>query len=116
MYAMLNQVFCVPYRFRYGFGPRYAWVLLMVVLLGVGVLVVSVGSTFVANVSGYAFVQRAGAYVLIWLVAAGLLYASATLLTRRPLTFSEVSLGAALGGIDHHRPDRPGQRRWSGAS
>jgi hypothetical protein len=23
LYAMVNQVFCVPYRFRYGFGPRY---------------------------------------------------------------------------------------------
>ena len=29
LYAMVNQVFCVPYRFRYGFGPRYLRVLLL---------------------------------------------------------------------------------------
>ncbi|MFM2438200.1 MAG: hypothetical protein RLZ55_1019, partial [Actinomycetota bacterium] len=45
MYAMVNQVFCVPYRFRYGFGPRYLRVLLLVLLMGLGVLVVAVGST-----------------------------------------------------------------------
>jgi len=99
LYAMVNQVFCVPYRFRYGFGPRYMWVLLMVVLMGVGVLVVAIGTTLVVNVTGYAFVQRAGGFVLIWLVAAALLYAAATFLTRRPLTFREVGLGAALGGL-----------------
>ena len=99
MYAMVNQVFCVPYRFRYGFGPRYIRVLLMVVLMGLGVLAVTVGSALVANVTGYAFAQRAAAPVLIWLVASSLLYVSATSLTRRTLTFREVGLGAALGGL-----------------
>jgi membrane protein len=99
MYAMVNQVFCVPYRFRYGFGPRYIRVLLMVVLMGLGVLVVAVGSALVVNVTGYAFAQRAAASLLLWLVASTLLYASATYLTRRPLTFAEVGLGAALGGL-----------------
>ncbi|HSO05385.1 MAG TPA: YihY/virulence factor BrkB family protein [Candidatus Limnocylindrales bacterium] len=99
MYAMVNQVFCVPYRFRYGFGPRYIRVLLMVVLMGLGVLAVTVGSALVANVTGYAFAQRAAASVLIWLVASALLYAAATVLTRRTLTFGEVGLGSALGGL-----------------
>jgi uncharacterized BrkB/YihY/UPF0761 family membrane protein len=99
LYAMVNQVFCVPYRFRYGFGPRYIRVLLMVVLMGLGVLVVTIGSALVVHVTGFAFAQRAGASVLLWLVASGLLYAGATFLTRRHLTFREVGLGAALGGL-----------------
>lgn len=99
MYAMVNQVFCVPYRYRYGFGPRYARVLLMVVLMGLGVLVVTVGSALVVNLTGYAFAQRAAASLLLWLVASALLYAAATFLTRRPLTFREVGLGAGLGGL-----------------
>ncbi|HYN57493.1 MAG TPA: YhjD/YihY/BrkB family envelope integrity protein [Motilibacterales bacterium] len=99
MYAIVNQVFCVPYRFRYGFGPRYARVLLMVVLMGIGVLVVTVGSALVVNLTGYAFAQRAAASILLWLVASSLLYAAATFLTRRSLTFGEVGLGAGLGGL-----------------
>lgn len=99
LYAMVNQVFCVPYRFRFGYAPRYLRVLLMVLLMGVGVLVVAVGSTLVANVTGIAFVQRAGAVLLLWVVASALLYAAANVLTRRPLTFAEVGLGAALGGL-----------------
>ena len=99
MYAMVNQVFCVPYRFRYGFGPRYIRVLLMVLLMGLGVLVVALGSALVVNVTGYAFAQRAAASLLLWLVASALLYAAATYLTRRKLTFAEVGLGAALGGL-----------------
>jgi uncharacterized BrkB/YihY/UPF0761 family membrane protein len=99
MYAMVNQVFCVPYRFRYGFGPRYIRVLLMVVLMGIGVLVVTVGSTLVVNLTGFAFAQRAAVSFLLWLVASGLLYFAATSLTRRKLTFAEVGLGAGLGGL-----------------
>ncbi len=99
LYAMVNQVYCVPYRFRFGFGPRYARVLLLVVLMGVGVLVVAVGSALVVNVSGIAFIQRVGGLFLLWLVAAGLLYSSVNFLTRRPLVFREVAPGAALGAL-----------------
>ena len=99
MYAMVNQVFCVPYRFRYGFGPRYVRVLLMVLLMGLGVLAVTVGSALVVNVTGYAFAQRAAASILLWLVASALLFSAATSLTRRTLTFAEVGPGAALGGL-----------------
>lgn len=99
MYAMVNQVFCVPYRHRFGFGPRYARVILLVVLMGVGVLVVTVASAVVANITGYAFAQRAGAFLLLWLVASSLLYCAAAVLTRRRLAFREVGLGAGLGGL-----------------
>lgn len=99
LYAMFNQVYCVPYRFRFGFGPRYARVLLLVVLMGVGVLVVAIGSGFVVNVTGIALIERVSASFLVWLVAAGLLFFSANLLTRRPLQFREVAPGAALGAL-----------------
>ena len=85
LYAMVNQVYCVPYRFRFGFGPRYARVLLLVVLMGVGVLVVAIGSTLVVNATGIAVIERVSASFLVWLVAAGLLFFSANILARRPL-------------------------------
>jgi uncharacterized BrkB/YihY/UPF0761 family membrane protein len=99
LYAMVNQVFAVPYRHRFGFGPRYARVLLMVLLMGVGVLAVAIGSAALATVSHIAAVQRTGGFLLVWIVASGLLYVAASVLTRRPLSFREVGLGAALGGV-----------------
>jgi membrane protein len=99
LYAMVNQVFAVPYRFRYGFGPRYARVLLMVLLLGIGALAVAIGSSLLATVSEIPRVQRLGGFVLVWLVASGLLYVGASSLTRRRLGFGEVGLGAGLAGM-----------------
>lgn len=99
LYAMINQVFCVPYRFRFGFGPRYLRVLALVVLMGLGALVVVVGSAVVANVGNIAAIQRLGGFLLIWVVAASLLYIAPNVLARRPLTVAEVAPGAALGGV-----------------
>ncbi len=98
-YAMVNQVFCVPYRFRYGFGPRYVRVLLMVGLLGAGVMVVSIGSAGLVHVTGYAFIQRLGAFLLLWFVATFLLIAASNVLCRRRLALGEVALGGVLGGL-----------------
>ena len=70
----------------------------LVLLMGVGVLVVALGSTLVANVTDYAAAQRIGATIILWAVASVLLYAAAVFLCRRKLSFSEVWLGAALGG------------------
>lgn len=99
LYGAINQVYCVPYRFRYGFGPRYARVFLMLVLLGVGVLVVAVGSAVVGSLPNLPMIERLGAVLLLWAVAFSLLYASPKILSRRPLTFREVGLGAALGAL-----------------
>jgi uncharacterized BrkB/YihY/UPF0761 family membrane protein len=99
LYAMVNQVYAVPYRHRFGFGPRYARVLLLVLLMGIGTLIVAVGSAFLATYSDVPAVQRLAGFVLIWLVASSLLYAAATVLTRRPLGFAEVGPGAALAGV-----------------
>lgn len=99
LYAMVNQVYAVPYRFRYGFGPRYARVLLLVVLMGVGVLTIVVGTSLLANVSDIPRVQRVGGFLIAWFAASALLYVAASVLTRRRIGFSEVGLGAALGGV-----------------
>ncbi|MCU0283427.1 MAG: YihY/virulence factor BrkB family protein [Candidatus Nanopelagicales bacterium] len=98
-YAMVNQVFAVPYRFRYGFGPRYLVVLLLVLLLGIGVLVVAIGSAVVATIGDAAFVQRLGGFVLVWAVAFGVLLAAPRALARRRLALREYALGAALGAV-----------------
>ncbi|HEX6887751.1 MAG TPA: YihY/virulence factor BrkB family protein [Candidatus Nanopelagicales bacterium] len=98
-YAMTNQVFCVPYRFRYGFGPRYLKVFLMVLLLGVGVLVVVIGSAVVGSLGGFAAIQRIGAYLLLWSVAFLILLVAPKALARRHLTYREVVPGAALGAV-----------------
>jgi uncharacterized BrkB/YihY/UPF0761 family membrane protein len=98
-YAMTNQVFCVPYRYRYGFGPRYIVVLLMVLLLGIGVLVVTVGSAIVGSLGGFATVQRIGVFVLVWGVAFGILVLAPKVLARRTLSWAEVVPGAALGAV-----------------
>jgi membrane protein len=99
MYAMVNQVFSIPYRHRFGFGPRYARVLLLVLFLGLGVLAVTVGSASLATISHFAAVQRIGGFLLVWAVAAGLLYLAASVLTRHRLSFAELGLGAILGGL-----------------
>ena len=99
LYAMVNQIFCVPYRFRYGFGPRYLRVFLLVFLLGVSVLVVAAGSAFVSNVGHIASIQRFGALVLIWAVGTAVLFIAPNVLARRQLTIREVLPGAALGAL-----------------
>ena len=98
-YAMVNQVFAVPYRYRYGFGPRYLRVFLVLIVGGVAVLVVTVGSAFAANFSNFALVQRIGVFLLVWLVASAVLYFVAAVLTRTPTSLREAGLGAALGGV-----------------
>lgn len=98
-YAMVNQVFAVPYRFRFGFGPRYLRVLLVLVIGGIAILVVTVVSAFAANFSRFAAVQRIGVFVLVWLVASALLYFVVSVLNRTRLGFRELGLGAALGGM-----------------
>ncbi len=98
-YAMTNQVFCVPYRFRYGFGPRYVKVLLLVLLLGVGTLVVAVGSAVVGTLGGFAAIQRVGVFAVVWSVAFAVLVVAPKALARRPLEWGEVLPGAALGAV-----------------
>lgn len=98
-YAMANQVFAVPYRYRFGFGPRYLRVFLVLVVGGIAVLVVTIGSAVAANVTQFAAAQRMAVFGLVWLVATLVIYFAVTVLTRPPVRFGELGLGSALGGV-----------------
>jgi membrane protein len=94
MYAMVNQVFCVPYRFRYGFGPRYARVLLMILLLGVAVLALAGVSWLAGQVSAWSSVVGS---LGLFVVVALLLFTAPLVLARRAIRPREVALGALVG-------------------
>ena len=96
LYATVNQVFAVPYRHRYGFGPRYARIILVILLLAIAVLVVSVGGGFVGTYFELAVANQIAVLVLTVTVLAAALYASIKLLCRRPLQPRELLLGAIL--------------------
>ncbi len=98
MYAMVNQVFCVPYRFRYGFGPRYARVLLMLLVLGIGVILLAATSLWTSqHLPGQwqGFVQGVVRFIVIGVA----LYLAPTLLCRRRIRPGEVVPGAIAGAV-----------------
>lgn len=98
MYAMVNQVFCVPYRFRYGFGPRYARVLLMLLILGIGVILLAATSLWTSqHLPGQwqGLVQGAVRIVVIGIA----LYLAPKLLCRRPIRPREALPGAVVGAV-----------------
>ncbi len=96
LYAMINQVFCVPYRFRFGFGPRYLRVLLVVLMLGVAVLVIAGFSVFAGRFIPVAAQQPISALVGL-LVAFAVLFAAPKVLARRTIRTPEIVVGALIG-------------------
>ena len=98
MYAMVNQVFCVPYRFRYGFGPRYIRVLLMLAVLGVGVVVVAGTSLWTSQHLPEQWQGFVAAVIRFVVVGLSLLVAP-ILLSRRPIRPRESLFGAILGAV-----------------
>ena len=98
LYAMVNQVFCVPYRFRYGFGPRYVRVLLMLLLIGIGVIIVA-GASLLSGQYLPAAWQGFASGVVTFLVVASILFAAPKILARRPIRGKELVVGALAGGL-----------------
>ena len=98
MYAMVNQVFCVPYRFRYGFGPRYIRVLLMLAVLGIGVVVVAGTSLWTSQHLPEQWQGFVAAVIRFVVVGLSLLVAP-ILLSRRPIKPRESLFGAILGAV-----------------
>lgn len=96
LYAMVNQVFCVPYRFRYGFGPRYLRVLLTLLILAASVIVIGGGSLVLSRFAPTAW-QRPLSAAVAFLVFFGVLFAAPKVLSRRPIRGSEVVVGAVVG-------------------
>jgi uncharacterized BrkB/YihY/UPF0761 family membrane protein len=98
MYAMINQVFCVPYRFRFGFGPRYIRVLLMLAVLGIGVIIIAGTSLLISqHLAGQwqGLVQAVIRFMVIGLS----LFLAPILLSRRPIRPRESLVGAITGAV-----------------
>ncbi len=98
LYAMVSQVFCVPYRFRYGFGPRYLRVLLMLLLIGLGVVAIA-GASLLAGQYLSASWQGFARGVVTFVVVTAVLFAAPKILARRPIGNQEVVVGAIAGGL-----------------
>jgi uncharacterized BrkB/YihY/UPF0761 family membrane protein len=96
IYAMVNQVFCVPYRFRYGFGPRYIRVLLMLLVIGIGVVIIAGTSLWLSQHLPSAW-QGLVSAVIRFAVIFGSLFVAPILLSRRPIRPREVVFGAVVG-------------------
>jgi uncharacterized BrkB/YihY/UPF0761 family membrane protein len=98
IYAMVNQVFCVPYRFRFGFGPRYIRVLLMLLVIGLAVVVIA-GTSLLAGQYVPAAWQGLCSGLATFLAVAGVLFAAPKVLCRRPVRNSEIVVGAVSGAL-----------------
>jgi membrane protein len=99
LYATLNQVFAVPYRYRYGFGPRYARIIAVVFIMAFAVVVTSAGGGIVGAWFDVPVANRVAAALLTAAIFSASLYGSAHLLCRRPLAAHDLLLGAVLGGV-----------------
>ena len=99
LYAMTNQLFAVPYRYRYGFGPRYVRVVLVVFIMAIAVLIVSVGGGIAGAWSDILAINRISVFLMSTATFSASLYVSITILSRRVLHPRELLPGALLGGI-----------------
>lgn len=98
VYAMVNQVFCVPYRYRFGFGPRYLRVLLVLLMLGAAVVFIAGTTLLISRHLSEGWQQPLSAlatFVAVFLV----LFGSPKVLARRPIRTSEVVVGAVVGAL-----------------
>jgi membrane protein len=98
-YMALNQFFAVPYRTRYGIGPRYLRVFVALLVVGVALFAVASCSIIAGNLSGLPWIQRVAIVAGTSAIGFAAIYAIAKLLTARSLTWSELWLGCLLGGI-----------------
>ena len=98
-YETLNHLAGVPMQARFGFFPRYARVLLMLVVMlagALGVATLTVVSAALTDVSGLQQVSAAaGTVAVVFLV----LLAAAKVLIARPVTVRAAAPAAALGAV-----------------
>ena len=98
-YETLNHVAAVPHRFRAGFVPRYARVLVMLATLLLGGLAVGALTVVATVLPGEPGVQRAVAVPGVALVVFGVLVLAARLLLVRPAPVRALWPGALLGAV-----------------
>ena len=97
-YAMVNQIFCVPYRFRYGFGPRYLRVLSMLGMLGIGIVLLASASLWTSQhlpPQWQGLVQAVSRFMVVGVA----LFVAPKLLCRRPVRSGEIVPGAVAGAL-----------------
>ncbi|HQR80207.1 MAG TPA: YihY/virulence factor BrkB family protein [Actinomycetota bacterium] len=98
IYAMINQVFCVPYRYRFGFGPRYVRVLLMLLVLGLAVVAIAGASLLLGQyVPGPAQSWLSG--LVTFTIVAVVLFVAPKILSRRAIRSAEIAVGALVGSF-----------------
>jgi membrane protein len=98
-YMALNQFWAVPYRERYGFGPRYLRVFIALFLVGVCAFLVAAAGILTGNLSGLVWIQRLALFAVTALIGFLGIYFTAHLLTARRLTWADLWLGCLLGGL-----------------
>jgi membrane protein len=98
-YETLNHVAAVPHRFRAGFVPRYARVLVMLATLLLGGLAVGALTVVATVLPGEPGVQRAAAALGSALIVFGMLVLAARLLLVRPAPVRALWPGATLGAV-----------------
>ena len=99
LYVALNQIWAVPWRQRFGFGPRYLRVVVTLVVLGLGALTVAAAGVVAATVTQLSVVNRVGLTVAAAVVAAAVLVVATKVLTARTVRRDEYLLGCVLGGV-----------------
>jgi membrane protein len=99
LYVALNQIWAVPWRQRYGFGPRYARVLLMLFVVGVGAVVVAAAGVLAATVQLLSTGTRVALFVVSAFVVFIVLVCATKVLTARVVRRDEYLLGCVLAGV-----------------
>ncbi|MFZ0322607.1 MAG: YhjD/YihY/BrkB family envelope integrity protein [Actinomycetes bacterium] len=99
LYVALNQIWAVPWRRRFGFGPRYLRVLGMLVVLGLGAVTVAAAGVLAATVPVLSTVSRLLLVVASAVVATLVLIIATKVLTARTMRRNEYLLGCVLGGL-----------------
>ncbi len=99
VYSVLNKMWAVPWRDRFGLARRYARALLVLVLSLISA-VIAAGSTILTDaVLRLPWVQRAGAAVATATALFAMMGIAHKVLVCRPLRIRDIRVGGAVGAI-----------------
>jgi len=99
LYVAMNQIWAVPWRQRFGFGPRYLRVVLTLVFVGVGAVLVAAAGVLAGTVSVLTATSRLGLFVASALVTSLVLILATKILVARTLATNEYLLGCVTAGV-----------------
>jgi membrane protein len=99
LYSVLNNMWAVPWRDRFGVARRYARALLVLILSLISA-VIAAGSTILTDaVLRLSWVQRAAAAVATATAVFAVIGIAHKVLVCRPLRMRDISVGGAVGAI-----------------